>query len=259
MYLLRYAIGIVYMILIYSFILVLFFGNPFARHYGTLKDRIFVFGLMILVLVFGFGLLILFSYLFAILFLLVASLLSGFSLLFRSRKSRLDFALLVLVLILTFVLRPITLNEPELLISLTFIGHLAVFWGVIEAAREFVYPLMKKRFEGSAGSTHARTATALFVALFGFEIFAQAIGGQALLPLVAEYSDYAFIAGAVLGVPAFIYYIIRKKLAAQQDCVTNASQLNIENHPNVVYCPHCGSRARALTEFEGAKVFEKRK
>jgi len=210
-YLLRFAVFVAYVILTYSFILVLWFGGAFAEE-KRISGKIGWVFVILVVLVFGAPLLFFFSWVFAILLLLIASLLSGASLVYPSGKSRaralVDLALFVLALILVFVLRTITVNEFIIPLA-TFISRIAVFWGVIEAARGFIYLTMTQT------TAPARTATALLVALFGLSIFAQDIVGQSPLSLIAEtFSDYAFIAGAVLAVLAFIMHCVRSLLGA---------------------------------------------
>jgi hypothetical protein len=171
-------------------------------------------------LVFVFPLLFLFSLLFATVLLLTASLLSGYSLVYPSpKKSRAhalaDLALFFLALFLTLIFwitstpqqvifAPTTLSESLIPLAI-WIKRIAVFWGVIEAARGYVYSFMQR------GHIPARTGTFLFVALFGLSTFTQDITGQNVLVLIAEeLPDYAFIAGAVLAILVFIKHRIAR-------------------------------------------------
>jgi len=208
------AILITNAILTFSFILVLFCDQKtLTSEHKSIPEKIASFFFLVVGLVFISPLLLLFSWFYASLLLLLASLLSGFSLLCPSRKSRahalIDLALLFFALTLAFVLRisstpqeltfaPITLSGPVILLA-TFLQRCAVFWGVIETARGFVYRVMTRMVK------HPKTATALFVALFGLSTLTQDITGKNTLALIAEeLPDYAFIAGTVLAVLAFI-------------------------------------------------------
>lgn len=215
--LLLLAIIITDAILILSFILVLFYGRMTSA-YGFSKVKA-VFWLLVMLMFVG-PLLVFTSLFFAAVLLLAASLLSGYSLVYpSSKKSRahaiVDLALFFLALFLTFILwitstpqqnifSHIALSESVITLA-TWIKRVAVFWGVIEAARGFVYSFMKR------GHIPAKTGTFLFVALFGLSSFTQDITGQNVLALIAEgLPDYAFIAGAVLAVLAFIKYRIAR-------------------------------------------------
>ncbi len=199
--LLVFGILIAYAVLIFTFILVVF--------YGVTRSL----ALVLFILVFAVPLVFFFVLLFVILLLLLASLLSGFSLLYKSRKRLLDLVLFALFLILVFVFPSITLNASIVPFAV-FVGRIVLFWGVIEAARDYIYPIMTKvnerhqtSLDSSGSKALAKTATVSLVALFGLSIFAQDITGQNLLYLGAEIlPDYAFIAGAVLAVLTFIVY-----------------------------------------------------
>ena len=93
----------------------------------------------------------------------------------------------------------------------------------------------------------------MLVALFALSIFSQEIYGEQepVLSLIADTgSDYAFIAGAVLGVLAFIYY----KIAREKPDVNDAEPSlppppSSENQLSVVYCSHCGCLNDANSAF----------
>jgi len=149
---------------------------------------------------------------FLIFSLLCGYVLSGGVLLYRARKSLLYLALLVFALILTFVPRLITLptlaTPISLIILLTFIGRVVVFWGVIEVARELIYPFAERRCYGGRPHSHstlAITATATFVILFGLSIFTQEMepvyftGGNLFsMTVESQLPDFAFVAGVVM-------------------------------------------------------------
>ena len=203
-YLLEVAVVFTYNILIISWIMLMFFGRALVD--TDIPSRIFYVFVMLLVLVFSFPLLILFSWGFSVLLFLVASVLSGYTLLYRARKSLKDFALLVLalvpILVLQPIFRPITWNE--LVTPLTFISYITVFIGAVEGARDTIYPVMKETFPREDRGSHTRlaiTSTAMLVILFGLSIFGQHILGPSPFPII---SDYAFVAGVVLGALALV-------------------------------------------------------
>jgi len=216
--LLLLGIIIAYVIITFSFILVLFYGRLTSGAWGYSKIKA-VFWLFAM-LVFVSPLLFLFSWLFAAVLLLIASLLSGYSLVYPSpKKSRAhtiaDLVLFFIALFLTVILwitltpqqdvfAPIALSESLVPLA-TWIKRITVFWGVIEAARGFVYSFMKR------GHIPAKSGTFLFAALFTLSTFTQDITGQNVLALIAEeLPDYAFITGAVLAVLAFIKHRIAR-------------------------------------------------
>lgn len=152
---------------------------------------------------------------FLILSILLGYLSSGWVLLYRTQESLKDLALLVFALILMFLSRLITLTTAPTLTTpiafitlLTFIVRIVVFWGVIEVARDLIYPSALVRCYGGRPHSHstlAMTATALFVVLFGLSIFTQEMEpvyftGQNLLSMTVESQlpDFAFVAGVVM-------------------------------------------------------------
>ena len=238
-YPLKVAVAITYMILTISWIMLMFFGSSLAD--SGIFGKIKIVFLMLLVLVFSYPLLILFSWGFSVLYFLFASLLSGFTLLYRARKSLLDFAFLILALIPILVLqpifRPITWNE--LVTPLTFISSIAVFIGAVEAARNIIYPMMKDTLvpsdDSGSRSRLAITSTAMLVILFGLSIFGQDIFGPSPLSIISGViSDYAFIAGVVLGALALVYNPPNKSARVPKATATG-------KHPdsNLVECQIC--------------------
>lgn len=213
-YPLKVAVAFTYMILTISWIILMFFGQALVD--SGISGKIKTVFLMLLVLVFSFPLLILFSWGFSVLYFLVASVLSGFTLLYRARRSLLDFALLVLalvpILVLQPIFRPITWNE--LVTPLTFISSIAVFIGAVEAARNIIYPMMNQTFPSDDSGSRSRlaiTSTAMLVILFGLSIFGQNIFGPSPLSIISGViSDYAFVAGVVLGALGLVYMFLNR-------------------------------------------------
>ena len=101
------------------------------------------------------------------------------------------------------------------------ISKIIVFWGIIEAARDFIYPFFTGKLETKCSEVpkqtnekHSKSSvilTIMIVLLFGLSIFSQEIYGyqEPLLSLIAESGlDYAFVAGAFLG----LYVYIKNKM-----------------------------------------------
>jgi ribosomal protein L40E len=81
----------------------------------------------------------------------------------------------------------------------------------------------------------------MLVALFGLSIFAQEIMGQSPLSIAAEtLPDFAFIAGAVLAVLAFIARprAAKKQVSGTKFCIKCGASLPLD----AVYCQKCGSK-----------------
>lgn len=206
---LRMAISLAHVILSMTWISIILVGERLTKP-GTL-NKIKAVLLMLIMGLFawtvGVG--------FLILSILLGYLSSGWVLLCRAQKSLKDLALLVFALILMLVARLITLTTATTLTTpiafitlLTFIGRVVVFWGVIEVARELIYPFAEERCYGGRPHSHstlAMTATVLFVVLFGLSIFTQEMEpvyftGQNLLSMTVESQlpDFAFVAGVVM-------------------------------------------------------------
>ncbi len=216
--LLLLAILITYAILTLSFILVLFYARMTSDSWNYSKIKAVC--LLLAMLMFLGPLLFFVSLFFAAVLLFAASLLSGYSLVYpSSKKSRAhaiaDLVLFFIVLFLTVILwitstpqqnifPPIALNESFIPLAI-WIKRIAVFWGTIGAAKGFIYSFMKR------GNIPAKTGTFLFASLFGLSIFTQDITGKNVFAIIAEeLSDYAFIAGAVLAVLAYILHRIAR-------------------------------------------------
>ena len=164
---------------------------------------------------------------FLIFCLLCGYLLSGGVLLRRARESPKGLALLVFALILILVPWLITLpTVTTLAISidfitlLTFLGRVVVFWGVMDVARDLIFPLAETRCYGGrphSYSTLAITATVAFVVLFGLSLFTQEMDpvyftGGFLFSMTVESKlpDFLFVAGVVMAALKLVAGHLRK-------------------------------------------------
>jgi hypothetical protein len=201
----KMLLGIIYVLLMAVFVFVILY--PFVREFcheffiSKTAGEVAAISSTLMMLGYGFWMLYYFVEAFIGLLLILASLFSGLTLLYRARESYVDLVLFISSISLSafsFV------GGGILGFAMRLLGRGLGFGGVIEGTRVFILPTLRDSPSSNAGTSQAMTISALVVTLCGISMFAPLfLNWEPQLSAYITYSDVAFVAGGLVGLGLF--------------------------------------------------------